>query len=172
MIRAARQPVILACALTLALDWTMVGDRGSAAALATTVETTERALTGDTSIGGLLRFTTDYIQRAPFQSARWIVDVSGDGTSSSGDQPDRFRDRAVAKGIVINGLAVLNEFPTLEQYYADHVIGGPEAFVVAARDYGHLARAMRIKAAAGDQRRAAGLSWTGRQRRVVISQRS
>ena len=93
----------------------------------------------------MLRFTTDYIQRAPFQSARWIVDVSGDGTPSSGDQPDRFRDRAVAKGIVINGLAVLNEFSTLDQHYADHVIGGPESFVIAARDYDDLARAMRLK---------------------------
>ncbi len=51
----------------------------------------------------------------------------------------------MAAGIIINGLAVLNEFPALDQYYADHVIGGPEAFVIAARDYEDFARAMRIK---------------------------
>jgi hypothetical protein len=48
-------------------------------------------------------------------------------------------------GTTINGLAILNEFPALDQYYAERVIGGPEAFVVAARDYDDFARAMRFK---------------------------
>ena len=93
----------------------------------------------------MLRFAIGHIENGPFRGARRVIDVSGDGESSSGDSPDRFRDAAVAAGITINGLTILNEDPTLDQYYAEHVIGGPEAFVIAARDYEDFARAMRIK---------------------------
>jgi hypothetical protein len=128
-----------------AVDWTRIADRASAEALATQIETRTRALSGDTSIGGLLRFANDFLENAPFRSARRIIDVAGDGESSSGYSPDRFRNAAVAMGTTINGLAILNEFPALDQYYAERVIGGPEAFVVAARDYDDFARAMRFK---------------------------
>lgn len=128
-----------------AVEWTRVSDRASAEALATEVENTPRALSGDTSIGGLLRYAKTHLEIGPFQGARQIVDVAGDGEGSSGDSPDHYRDAVVAAGATINGLAVLNEFPTLDRYYAERVIGGPEAFVVAAQDYDDFARALRRK---------------------------
>ncbi len=129
----------------VAIDWTKISDQASAYALATRIEASSRAKFGGTALGDMLRFAKGYLEKAPFQSARRVIDVSGDGESSSGESPDRFRDAAVAAGITINGLAILNEFPTLDQYYADRVIGGPEAFVIAARDYEDFARAMRQK---------------------------
>jgi hypothetical protein len=143
-----------------AVDWTRIADRASAEALATQIETRTRALSGDTSIGGLLRFANDFLENAPFRSARRIIDVAGDGESSSGYSPDRFRNAAVAMGTTINGLAILNEFPALDQYYAERVIGGPEAFVVAARDYDDFARAMRFKLL--QEIRGAPLAWLDR----------
>ena len=50
-----------------------------------------------------------------------------------------------AAGITINGLAILNDDVTVDLYYADEVIGGPDAFVMTARDYQDFARAMRLK---------------------------
>jgi hypothetical protein len=73
------------------------------------------------------------------------IDVSGDGRSSDGEYPGPARDRAVAAGITINGLAILNEEPYLDEYYRRTVIGGPGAFVMTAADYASFAEALRRK---------------------------
>ena len=52
---------------------------------------------------------------------------------------------AVATGITVNGLAILNEAPYLEFYYLSEVIGGENAFVLGADDYDDFAQAIRIK---------------------------
>ena len=51
----------------------------------------------------------------------------------------------MAAGITINGLAILTEEPWLEDYYRHNVIGGPAAFVLAARDFRSFAEAMLRK---------------------------
>lgn len=129
----------------VAVDWTRIGDRASAEALATRIEAMGRSLIGETAIGNLLRFAIDHMERGPFHGVRRIVDVSGDGMSNAGDAPEPIRDAATAGGITINGLAILNDDRTLDLYYADHVIGGPGAFVMTAQDYRDFARAMRFK---------------------------
>ena len=73
------------------------------------------------------------------------IDVSGDGKSSDGEYPGPARDRAVAAGITINGLAILNEEPYLAEYYRRTVIGGPGAFVMSATGYESFAEAIRLK---------------------------
>jgi len=59
--------------------------------------------------------------------------------------PAAARDRIVAAGTAINGLAILTEEPWLESYYRNNVIGGPAAFVVAARNFDSFADAMLRK---------------------------
>ena len=39
------------------------------------------------------------------------------------------------RGVGINGLPILALEPTLDEYFRQNVIGGPGAFVVAARDF-------------------------------------
>ena len=68
------------------------------------------------------------------------------------------RDAAVAAGITINGLAILNEISTLDVYYNEHVIGGPDAFLLIAKDYQDFARAIRQKL----QREIQGAGLAGR----------
>src|SRR5262249_8879385 len=55
------------------------------------------------------------------------------------------RDAAIAAGIGINGLPILALEPDLDRYYYDNVIGGPGAFVVAARTYETFADAILNK---------------------------
>ena len=55
------------------------------------------------------------------------------------------RDRIVAAGISINGLAILTEEPWLAAYYRGNVIGGPGAFVLAVQDFRSFADAMLRK---------------------------
>ena len=45
------------------------------------------------------------------------------------------RDEVLAKGITINGLTILNEWPTLDTYFENNVVGGANNFVMPANDY-------------------------------------
>jgi hypothetical protein len=127
------------------VDWTKVTDAASAGALATAIEAAGRVLIGETAIADALRFAADELAYGPFHGARRVIDVSGDGPTNAGSDPDPVRDAAVLAGMTINGLAILNESPTLDRYYADHVIGGPDAFILTASDYDDFARAIRLK---------------------------
>jgi hypothetical protein len=127
------------------VDWTEVTDGASAQALAATIEATGRVLIGETAIADALQFAIDQLAYGPFNGARRIIDISGDGPTNAGGDPDPRRDAAVHAGITINGLAILNESPTLDLYYAEHVIGGTDAFVVTAADFRDFARAIRLK---------------------------
>src|SRR4029077_9665460 len=92
--------------------------------------------------------------RAPFESPRHTIDVSGDGTNNSGRDVKLARDEAVAKGVTINGLVSLSERPMpwnpehtnppggLPNYYRDNVIGGPGAFVIVAENFNSFGQAI------------------------------
>jgi Protein of unknown function (DUF1194) len=129
----------------VAVDWTRVRDRASADALAARIEAMGRGMLAETALGEALRFAIDRLERSPFTADRRIIDISGDGRSNVGKDPDAYRDAAIAAGITINGLAILHDDLTLDLYYADHVVGGREAFVTTAHDYDDFARAMRHK---------------------------
>ena len=127
------------------IDWTRITDAGSARELATRVDAMGRVLIGETAIADALRFAQEQLASGPFQGTRQIIDLSGDGMTNAGGDPDPARDAAALAGITINGLAILNESPSLDRYYAEHVIGGPDAFVMAAKDYDDFAQAIRHK---------------------------
>jgi hypothetical protein len=66
------------------------------------------------------------------------------------------REAALAEGIVLNGLAVLDRtplspaalttgLPPLDDYYRDEVIGGPGAFLVVAEGFAAFEAAVRRK---------------------------
>lgn len=130
----------------LALDWMLVEDAGDALELADQIDATPRLVTGgSTAIADAIAYGRRLIETAPWFGARAVIDVSGDGRSNQGMAPDRERDAAVDAGLVINGLAILNEEPNLDLYYRDSVVGGPGAFVLTATDYEDFARAIRMK---------------------------
>ncbi len=107
--------------------------------------TAGRLILGETAVDGALRVALAELAANAFSGHRQVIDVSGDGATNWGPLPDRIRDRAVAAGVTINGLAIVNEQPDLGRYYREHVIGGPGAFVIVAADYADFARAMRQK---------------------------
>ena len=127
--------------------WTRLADADSAAAFAAAVRTTKRSSEGLTAIGPALLAAAAAFDDAPEPAPRRIIDISGDGMANFGLPPAVARDRIVAAGISINGLAILTEEPWLEAYYRGNVIGGPGAFVVAARDFHSFAEAILRKLA-------------------------
>src|SRR5262249_59504943 len=95
-----------------------------------------------TSISAAIDFASEQFARAPWISHRRVIDISGDGDNNAGRGVTTARDEAVAKGITINGLAILsndlrdhhiNPRGGLEQYYPQNVIGVlPPFFLLSA----------------------------------------
>ncbi len=128
---------------TVAIDWQMVEDPASAEAFAREIDNTPRFLIGGgTAIGGAVNFAARQFQINAFDGRRKVIDVSGDGRTNQGANPERARDDAVAQGITINGLAILNEDALVDRHYLAYVIGGTGSFVMQADDYADFARAI------------------------------
>jgi hypothetical protein len=120
----------------LALAWTRLDGPDSAAAIADAIEMTPRLPPpGGTAIGEGMAAALAVIGRFPGDARRFVLDVSGDGRHNQGRPPGPIRDLAVQAGIVVNGLAILNEEPDLLEHYAAEVIGGPGSFAMSCADY-------------------------------------
>ena len=130
------------------IPWTILSGVESAEAFAKTIASTERWYRGNaTAIGNALNFSSALLVSAPFTALRKVIDISGDGAENVlWWLPRLARDRAIAQGIVINGLPIvtLNE-PFVDLYYREHIIGGPGAFLVVANEYAEFAAAIRQK---------------------------
>jgi hypothetical protein len=129
-----------------AVAWTRLAEDGDRLALAARIEAMPRiGIWGVTALGDALDVARGLFGTGGFVGGRQVIDVSGDGVANQGMPVAAARQRAVAAGITVNALAVLNEEPALEAYYLTQVIGGPGAFVMTAADYADFAAAIRIK---------------------------
>jgi hypothetical protein len=117
------------------IGWTLITDPDSAAAFGSAVAEAPRAFADWTSISAAMDFAVALFNAAPVTAARRVIDVSGDGVNNNGPPITEARDAAVAAGVTVNGLPILSEYPTLDTYYRDNVIGGPGAFAVAVADF-------------------------------------
>jgi hypothetical protein len=137
----------------LVIPWVRIGSQRDAEGWATTLEGAPRASLSWTSISGAIDFSRRVLGECPFEATRRVIDVSGDGVNNSGPPAEQARDRAVADGITINGLPILNDRPTfgrpppvpLDTYFRESVIGGAGAFVIAAEDFDSFGQAVRRK---------------------------
>jgi Protein of unknown function (DUF1194) len=116
------------------VPWTVIRDEAGAHAFGKAVHDALRPLPGWTSISGAIDFCTNLLLTSGFIATRRVIDVSGDGANNDGRPVTEARDAAVAAGVTINGLPIVEVEPNLDQYYRENVIGGPDSFVVVARD--------------------------------------
>jgi hypothetical protein len=120
----------------IAVPWTQISDQASANAFADKVAAAPRALFGGgTSISGAIDASMALLFDNPFQATRRVIDISGDGSNNRGRSVSQARDEAVRAGVGINGVPILALEPDLDQYFKQNVIGGPGAFVIAAKDF-------------------------------------
>lgn len=136
------------------VDWSLIDSREAALAFAEVLDRKPHMAGRRTSIGNMLHFAITRFREPGFVSERQVIDVSGDGPNNSGLRVDQARDVALASGLTINALPILNDrpspfgFPKLEDldvYYEECVIGGDGAFVIAAKGLGAFAAAVRRK---------------------------
>jgi len=130
----------------IAVPWTLLSDQTSVERIAKIIDFMPREFDGDaTNISGVLAYATDLLTASPYQATRKVIDVSGDGRENVSDAPERMRDRAVAAGITVNGLAIENEEKGLRHHYRNRIIGGPGAFVLPVARFEDFAAAMKKK---------------------------
>ena len=137
----------------LVADWTLVQDTATARALTEKIKASERVAGPFTSLSGIIDYSVPLFGKA-YKGHRQVLDISGDGPNNRGRPVALARDQAVAKGIVINGLPIINERPNpwgrmpmqhLDFYYRNCVVGGQGSFLVVARNFIDFARAVRRK---------------------------
>ena len=127
------------------LPWTIVSGDADADELGAILSTMPRRLAeGGTSISTALTYSAKLFDEAPAADRR-VIDVSSDGRNNIGPPVNAARDRIVARGITINALAILNEWPTLDLYFEKQVVGGQGHFVIPANDYTDYAEAIYRK---------------------------
>lgn len=136
------------------VGWTEIADAVSANRFADAVAAPQIVTERYTSIGTLINTSAARFSGNGFEGTRRVIDIAGDGPNNRGEYVHISRDRAVAAGIVINGLPIINDrpspggyppMPDLDLYYEDCVIGGPGAFLVVANGFEDFARAILRK---------------------------
>lgn len=139
------------------VDWTTLHDGEDAAVIAAQILSAPRSFLARTAIGAAVDYSLERIAAAPMASERKVIDISGDGTSNAGRPITEARDEAVAKGVTINGLAIINTQTApgftmhtqppggLPNYYKENVIGGPSAFLLVVENFETFADAMTRK---------------------------
>lgn len=124
------------------LPWTVIAGGADADALGRKLMAMPRQLAeGGTSISAALRYSAALFPAAP-SAERRVIDVSTDGRNNTGPPLSPMRDRLVAEGLTINGLTILNEWPTLNTYFENNAAGGAGSFVIPANDYDDFGEAI------------------------------
>ncbi|MBR0682700.1 DUF1194 domain-containing protein [Roseomonas eburnea] len=135
------------------IPWQRIASQADASDWAALLSESPRASLSWTSISGGIRHSREVLAECPWEATRRVIDVSGDGVNNSGPPADQQRDAAVAEGITINGLPIINDRPTfgrlppvpLDDYYRENVIGGDGAFMIVAEDFETFGVAVKRK---------------------------
>ena len=141
---AANQAVVV--------DWTIIATPEDAETFAANLLTPPRLASGRNAIGAALLEGKRLIDENQITGLRRVIDFSGDSANNwSGPSIADARAEVIAADITINGLPILRAGSTqggdgdLAQIYADRIIGGPGAFVVAADTGPRFTEAVRRK---------------------------
>ena len=137
--------------------WSLIADAKSADAFNHLLRTEYISFGDRTSLSGVIDLAVSMFPVNAFDGDRRVIDISGDGPNNAGGLITTSRDEAVARGITINGLPIINPsgintnggpqqaMLDLDDYFRGCVIGGPGAFLVVAEGFEAFAEAITRK---------------------------
>lgn len=134
--------------------WALVENERSAHRFASAIAHAPLQTALWTSIANAIEYSLPQFNANDYEGTRQVIDISGDGPNNKGGLVTVARDRAIAVGVTVNGLPIVNDRPSpfgwpamtdLDLYYANCVIGGPGAFYIVAKSFADFARAIRRK---------------------------
>jgi hypothetical protein len=138
----------------LLVPWIRIDGPASAVRLSDALDAAPRRTHLYTSISGAIDYAAGLFGRS-YEGTRQVVDISGDGVNNSGRPVAQARAEALRRGIVLNGLVVLDRTPPpprfaalqqpLDDYYMDEVMGGPGSFLMVAEGFQAFEGAVRRK---------------------------
>lgn len=132
----------------IAIPWFLINNTSNAIEFANTIASINRAFDDRTAPGSAIDFAVPLFATNQFEGKRWIINVSGDNKENEGYATPQARYRALAMGVTaINGLAILNDDPNLLTWYQANLIGGRDAFAIAANDFIEFGTAIEQKLA-------------------------
>ncbi len=136
------------------IDWTVIRSAKDARKVAARLAKTPLNMQVWTSISGGIDYAMKLFKRNPHRGARRVLDVSGDGPNNAGRKLKLARAEALARGVTINGLPIVNDRRQpwtarppreLVKYYANKVIGGRGSFLIVAKGFKAFGKAIRNK---------------------------
>ena len=140
----------------LVMDWTVIDGAASAKAFSARLKAQPISSESRTAISGAIDFAVPLFEDRRFEAKRKVLDISGDGPNNYSRPVVQARDEALAAGITINGLPIVEErpnfgyggfgwIPNLDLYFEHCVIGGRGSFVVVANGFADFANAIKQK---------------------------
>jgi hypothetical protein len=130
----------------IAVSWRVLASRADLEAIARETEDAARQWRpGGTGLAAAIDFSVALLGTLPAEAGRRVIDVSGDGADNEGGDVGRARANALALGITINGLPIVDDSLEIEAYYRNVVIGGPGAFIIPAENIWSFRDAMTRK---------------------------
>ena len=134
------------------VDWTVIDGEDSARQFIAQMNSASIVSGRGTSIATAIDVATSLFPISPFPAERRVIDISGDGANNQGLSVTAYKDMALAQGITINGLPILNDqggvggsVADLDVYYSECVIGGPGSFVIAEQNFESFGQAILRK---------------------------
>lgn len=126
------------------LPWQRMRTDGDVIAFSNQARAMRRAfIMSDTAVGDIIRFAAGQFTSVS-DCARWVIDVSGDGTDNAGTNPAAARTMAERQGIQINGLAIEGLGVSITNFFRRHVITR-DGFVMTSRGHTTYAETLRRK---------------------------
>ena len=126
------------------VGFTLVNSAASANALAATIAAVTRAFNGQTAPGSAINFAAPLFAGNGYEGTRLVIDVSGDGEANEGASTSTARDNALAGGVTtLNGLPIGDV--AVATFYQDNIVGGANAFLIPANDFGDFSAAIERK---------------------------
>jgi len=140
--------------LKVVAPWTLIDGMDSMRRFTTEIAAAPVRTASRTSIANAIEFALPQFRGNAYEGTRQVIDISGDGPNNGRTEILEARGKAIAAGITINGLPIVNgrgdpagylPLPNVDMYYRDCVIGGPGAFVVVANSFKEFGLAIRRK---------------------------
>ena len=118
----------------VSIDWQQMRNPADVAAFANMTRALPRAFVlSDTAPAEAMMFAIDHFRSAP-DCARWVVDMSGDGTANAGGSVATARRLAERRGITFNALAIESIGLAITNYYRRNVLT-QDGFVMSANGF-------------------------------------
>jgi hypothetical protein len=130
---------------TTVMHWRVIHTAEDAQAAAEHLRRQPRAERGGTNVAGALRASLGLLDAIPCTPERRIIDISGDGRNSGGNEAvaEVVAD-VVASGTELNALPIIADEPDVADWYREHVTGPANGFTIEATPES-FARAIRLK---------------------------